>query len=637
MNVQLQDWIHKFEVGSGSRLVRRVMILSILVTLAVFYDLAAFRNLATPEGMDAAQLARNLADGKGFTTYFVRPLSLHLVYDRATNALARTQSESQHPALDSSTPTTQEQLWARRLQVRHPDLANAPLYPLILAGILKCNPFGYPDLKVGETFAIYRPDLWIAMFNQALLFLAAWFIFGLALRMFDEAVAWVAVVLFLGSDLMWRFSLSGLPTPLLMVWFLILFRFLWALDTSARATSSKFGRMAWLAALTGVVVALGGLTRYSFAWLMIPVLALLATLPHPKRVSLAVIAGAVFLVIFTPWLVRNVQLSGKPFGTAGYALFQGTSSFPKDQLERSSNPDFREFSITELRDKLVKNTRDILRGDLPRMGGSWAAAFFLVGLLVPFRNPSLGRLRSYYLGCLGTVILVQALGQTHTGEDPSQVHADNLLVAVSPALFLFGVSFFFNLLDQFGQKFLSYRYLTLGLFCLLLNAPLLLAFVPPHPSPVVYPPYFPPWIQEKSRFMGERDLMMSDIPWAVAWYGGKPSVWLSLYYRDPFAGRYRNDFFEIHDRMKHISALYCTSKTLKTVETDSLWSWVSRSDPNANWEDVIKEWPAFVLVGIYLHSEVPRGFPLRNAPEGIFPELFLTDSEHMAEKTIQSP
>ena len=49
------------------------------MALAVLYDLRAYRNFSTPEAMDTAQLARNIADGKGYTTSFIRPLSLYLV------------------------------------------------------------------------------------------------------------------------------------------------------------------------------------------------------------------------------------------------------------------------------------------------------------------------------------------------------------------------------------------------------------------------------------------------------------------------------------------------------------------------------------------------------------------------------
>ena len=48
-----------------------------------------------------------------------------------------------------------------------------------------------------------------------------------------------------------------------------------------------------------------------------------------------------------------------------------------------------------------------------------------------------------------------------------------------------------------------------------------------------------------------------------------------------------------------------------------------------------EDWEQFVLT-TFLKSEVPTGFPLKRAPNGLFPELFLTDSERGRPKTIQS-
>ena len=48
-----------------------------------------------------------------------------------------------------------------------------------------------------------------------------------------------------------------------------------------------------------------------------------------------------------------------------------------------------------------------------------------------------------------------------------------------------------------------------------------------------------------------------------------------------------------------------------------------------------EDWEHFVL-GTFMKSEVPSGFPLKHAPEGLFPELFLTETERGKQKTIQS-
>src|SRR5262245_56390756 len=90
MSFRLQEIIHKIEHGTGYRYLSYVVGVIFFVTVAVSYDLALYRNLSTIEGMDAAQLGRNLAEGKGYTTSFVRPFSIYLLQRRAeqgTNAL----------------------------------------------------------------------------------------------------------------------------------------------------------------------------------------------------------------------------------------------------------------------------------------------------------------------------------------------------------------------------------------------------------------------------------------------------------------------------------------------------------------------------------------------------------------------
>ena len=184
MAFRLQEIIHKYEVGAGNRLVKLALALIAMVGLAVLYDAVAFRHLATQEGMDAAQLARNISEGRGMTTGFIRPFSMYL--------LKRKHAESQPQPIvvgKVSTNAAAASGDAACLKKPHPDLANAPVYPLLLAGALKLNPFGYPDLTSGKNFTIYKPDLWIAVFNQFLFLLAVGLVFRLARKLFDEPVA----------------------------------------------------------------------------------------------------------------------------------------------------------------------------------------------------------------------------------------------------------------------------------------------------------------------------------------------------------------------------------------------------------------------------------------------------------------
>ena len=79
MSVRLQEFIHKFEVGSGYRLLSYIVGVIVFLALAVFYDSALYRNLSIVEAMDAAQLGRNISEGRGYHTSFIRPLSIFLL------------------------------------------------------------------------------------------------------------------------------------------------------------------------------------------------------------------------------------------------------------------------------------------------------------------------------------------------------------------------------------------------------------------------------------------------------------------------------------------------------------------------------------------------------------------------------
>ena len=83
---------------------------------------------------------------------------------------------------------------------------------------------------------------------------------------------------------------------------------------------------------------------------------------------------------------------------------------------------------------------------------------------------------------------------------------------------------------------------------------MIFALLPPRVSPLAYPPYFPPEIQRTAGWMKEDELMMSDVPWAVAWYGRHQCVWFTLNAQD--------EFFALSDNLKTVQALYLTPETM---------------------------------------------------------------------------
>ena len=464
----IQKLIHMSEVGAGSRYLRFLVLGLAVVGLALVYNLRAYRNLATQEAMDSAQLARNLAEGKGYTTLFIRPFSLYLV-------------QSHNEAKHAAAPATTNLDFAQIKFSPHPDLANPPVYPLVLAGLMKVLPFHYPvELKKpfwseNGHFWRYQPDFLIAMFNEILLLVVVALTFFLARKLFDANVAGLAALVTIGCELLWRFSISGLSTILLLVIFLGLTWCVLRIEEMAREPQPRATRLLGLALASGVLTGVGALTRYAFGWTIIPVALFLFFFSGQRRMLHALAALGVFVLVLTPWVARNYAVSGTPFGTAGFAIVEGTGGFPRFQLERSVHPDFTHvLGFRPYISKLTGNARDILVNDLPKLGGSWVSILFLAGLLLGFRGMPARRMRYFLLMCLGTFIVVQALGRTRLSDESPEVNSENLIALLAPLVFVYGVSFFFTFLDQMKLVVPQLRYVVIAIFVALSCLPMIL-------------------------------------------------------------------------------------------------------------------------------------------------------------------
>ena len=581
----LQEMIHSFEEGAAARTVKRVGFTVAFIALAFAYDLRAWRNFANPEAMDAAQVARNLAAGRGYTTHFIRPASLYLLGQKSAEA---------------------------SLTNAHPDLANAPAWPLLLAGAMRLAPVDY-RIANDESFSTYAPEQFIGCLNQGLFFVALIVAWRLARRLFDPEVAWLSVAVIAGADLLWRFSISGLSTMLAIVLLLVIAELLVAAERGCREEAWGAARLYGAALIVGVLLGGLGLTRYALAGLILPVMFFFNFGFAARGLSLGFTALIGFAAVVSPWLMRNHDLSGRFFGVAGLAVYQTTDRFPGNRLERLLNPestltheDLRQVGLDEILYKLGDRLPGLLQNELPRLGGSWVAALFLAGLLVPFRNPSIVRLRFFTLLCLPVLLVAQALGQTSLTTLVPDVHSENLLVVLAPLVFILGTGMFVVLLEQLGLQPCGGRGIVVGLFLLLACAPLLFALGRTPRSPMAYPPYHPQVIQERAGWLGERELMMSDMPWAVAWYGRRDCVWLPANVAEGFAA--------VH-RVRPVSAIYLTALTLDQKLVSELIEGEDRA------------WGEFAADAV-VRREIPDGFPLKFAfAEGFPYQLFLADRE----------
>jgi hypothetical protein len=580
----LQEFIHKFEEGVGAVYIKRFFVLLALIGLAAFYDLREFRGFSNPEAMDSAQLARNISQGEGFTTKFIRPFSIKL--------LQLKNGENSNSLTNA-----------------HPDLMNAPVYPLMEAAVLKA-PIKF---DISDGFQRFQPEVAIAVLNQVIFALLLWSVFVLGRKIFDAAVGATTAAVVALTEVFWRFSISGLPTLFLMVITVWIVWCLADLEFGERETKSSERRFVLVSIFLGLLMAVGALTRYSYGWLILPVIGFAAGFLGAQRGRTIAIVVVIFVAAVGAWCFRNYTLCGRPFGIAGFAAVEQTTYLPENHLQRSMPQnlafEMNRIGVDQYTRKLLVGLGTAVQKELPILGGSWITALFLVGLLAPFQNPGLSRLRYFLVVAILLFIAVQSIGRTGLSDMAPELNSENLLILTAPLVFMFGVALFYAFLDQALYEMPQYRPAAVSTFVVVVSLPLIIALLPPRTIPVAYPPYYPPHVRLVASWMGKDELMMSDMPWAVAWYGNRACLWTTL---DAGNGA-PYDFYAINDYMKPIKALFLTPITM---DAHFLSDFLKNNEA---------AWSRFALDSM-VRTNIPGGFPLKHAPLGFLPDfMVLTD------------
>src|SRR5438445_167888 len=145
MEQTVQTAVWNIELGRGKIVLQRIVLVLVVIAFSLVYTARQFRGLEKREAMDMAQLARHIARGEGFTTSFIRPVSLWQL------KMYRTDHD---PHFEN-----------------HPDTWNPPLYPLALAGMFRLLPQKIFDARPNDV--VYAPERWVIVpFNQICLLLS---------------------------------------------------------------------------------------------------------------------------------------------------------------------------------------------------------------------------------------------------------------------------------------------------------------------------------------------------------------------------------------------------------------------------------------------------------------------------------
>jgi 4-amino-4-deoxy-L-arabinose transferase-like glycosyltransferase len=312
----------------------------------------------------------------------------------------------------------------------------------------------------------------------------------------------------------------------------------WHPDPKTEGTTtpeSKRGGL-WLVMASALLMGLCFLTRYSSAFLFLPVLGYVMAVCRGHRPALtALLYTAVFVVVITPWLMRNYHVSGSILGIAGYEFADGISY-------AQYHPDFKHaYDMNPLGRRWLTQSREFFLTSLKQPGTNFLIFFFMVGLMFNFKKPTGMRLRR--MTWLGMACAIVGLACITNNPDrlagqEGEISGGNLLVLFVPLVAVYGTAFFYVLLDRIAFPARLLRMGAIGLFGLINIAPLIYTLLPPERGPFPYPPYCAYYTALAANWFKQNEVGASDMPWAMAWVGNRRTVWLPST---------TEQFMEIHD------------------------------------------------------------------------------------------
>jgi hypothetical protein len=509
----VQRLVHALEAGGAAVWVRRSLAVLVIVGLALFYFMHEFRGLATSQAMDQAQIGRHIASGHGWRTNLIRPRAIGQLQNKGKDVM--------------------QKIWY--------DTYNAPLPPLVNAVAL------FPvksHWKMTPQDIAYIGDKAVVLV-QILFFIGSVVVlFFVARRLFDQRVALLGCSLVLICDMIWQYSISGLPQMML------LFLFNLTIYCLLRAIQAQYGGGAvgiWLA-LAGLCFGLLALTHALTLWMFVAAFLYCVFFFKPRGYA-AVIVLITFLIVYVPWLVRNYVVCGHPGGVAIYSVLDGIRQSESAWM-RQLGLDMVGITPGYFRDRFTSEFTRQLGRLFEYLGWSVVAPLFFVSLLHRFKRPGTAAMRWLILFMwIGAVMGMATYGM----HEEQNFTANQLHLLFIPIMTCYGFAFLLVLWNRLEIDLGLARVGFLVLLFLLCGWPMIYTLtLAPRVSPLRWPPYIPPYISALNDWMGPEEITASDMPWAIAWYADRPALWL------PESERAMSSLNDYRILGKPINGLYLT-------------------------------------------------------------------------------
>lgn len=483
----------------------RMLVLVLLLLMCSFKLFLGYRGIEQPEVMDQAQIARSFANGQGFETQFYRPLEL---MDRVNRSVV-----------------TKEHFTMENMQ----DINYAPLNIVSMGAMLRLSGMhDFDKARIERDGTMLFSADWVISLNSCLWFMLAMVLaYMLIARLFDDVVAAATICTLLMSELLLDYSVSGLAQPMMLA---LLLAALHCLVYAERNREKKevLAMAIWVVA-SFVLMALMMLSGWISLWLAIGYCVFCCCYFRPFAlygvIGLFMLGCAAAVSAY-----HNYTAVGTPLGNAFYGVYSCFGG-NADAVMRTTNPSDVRFDSAQAVLRVIGATLEQVKSMYVNCGGIVVVPVFFVALFYAFKRKTVqcvkwAVLSMWFFACIGMALYGSTLPMSDS----------QMLILFTPVFTAFGFAMLFNLLSRMEMKGIAYTQarglLILG--ALFLTAGSLVARFPSEVyrgvllQEVVTSPLPTALNQDLHELTRETpdELIVTDQPWAVAWYANRPAVWL---------------------------------------------------------------------------------------------------------------
>ncbi|MBR4107899.1 MAG: hypothetical protein IKK45_04340 [Akkermansia sp.] len=495
----------------------RILLAIFIGVIAISQLFIVYRGLANDAAMDQAQIARQIARGEGFTTKFLRPRN---ITDHVKALREKAPYEEISVDFDHFRDTNQSMV-----------------YPYVLATALKVTGYDKFDEKRMDTGLsnIYGGDRVVSGVSMIFYLISLVLTYTLIRRLFDDVVAGSTVLLMGVSSPLLAYATSGLPQPFLTCIVLTIGHILISLIRADDQEQRK--RSIILSCVVYLLLVILCLTNAMCISTTIGFIVFAAIFFQPRGLHAAIGAAFMIFLVLIPGIISMADYGGV-LRHLTYGVFGGFGASEANTLLRTTSESALVFNTGNFFLRLLGYTFSQVNSMYENMGGIVTVPFFLLSLFTRFRRREVEGIKwavfSMWVGSCAAMALF--------GEDKI-VSVSQISTLFTPFFAAYGLTQVFNYLSrmQLGTAYESVRNLAIavivfvsaGMFLFQLPRELYMGVWSSAKGIPNFPPYYPPVLNGKLHdITNPNDIIVTDQPWAVAWYADRKALWMPMSIND---------------------------------------------------------------------------------------------------------